>query len=157
MKSVVLGIFILSSLACPLAAQELNGEFDAMIARKLSGAEIREAFEDKTHEGVYQFPDYHYGEDGHYTEYHHPDGTSDYKEYELGVIKGRWRIEDDAICYGYQDSRINGACFQMYLQGTCYYQFTSQKSEDGSWHQSVYWNARSVIDGTIANCNPMVG
>ena len=90
-----------------------------------------------------------------FTEYHRPNGKTDYIETGADTVKGEWKvIGGDKICYTYPgNTTFNQTyCFFVYENDGCYYSYAfAQMTLKGpmSWD---YWTSRAVSKGSGASC-----
>lgn len=135
----------LSAMSLSVQAQTMPYEF--MVGNKpLSDAELQAAFKGVTHIGYYRF------ERGEldtrsFAETTHSDGAVEHVQGKE-VLTGRWRINDDLICYAYDIAQPIEFCFNIYQVGNCYYHvaMTNGGSPLGRW------TARSTPEGEEPNC-----
>ena len=148
------------AIAVPATAQSgndgLNDYYlpDIEDTRSLDGQGLLAVFSGQTHRGTYSFLrkdiiTYAFSE----TTY--ADGRVKHiqKSHVKEVIdSGQWEIEDDTICYDYDNERLRQACFRIYVVGNCYYHY--QVSVEG--FPASGFTARSVIKGERPDCEPSV-
>lgn len=89
-----------------------------------------------------------------YTEFHSPEGWTDYKEGPQ-IEKGVWTlVGEDKICYNYPGSEYYAQtyCFFVYETGGCYYKYTWQNMTLNGPRNWDSWSSRAVRKGSGANC-----
>jgi len=142
------------TLSLPAAAQFDTDYYVPNIetTHKLTADELRAVFSGKTHNGTYSFlrsdiKTYAFTE----TTFANGDVKHVQKTRDKELIDtGDWEIEDDTICYDYDDKRLRQACFRIYVVGNCYYHY--QVSVQG--FPASGFSARSVIKGENPSCEP---
>ncbi|MEP1231030.1 MAG: hypothetical protein ABJG88_10180 [Litorimonas sp.] len=151
------GLCLISVLIAPIAAAQLDSDYylpDLETTQTLDAAGLQTVFSGKTHLGTYSFlrediSTYAFSEttfsDGRIE---HIQQTHEKKQ----VDTGQWEIEDDRICYDYDDPRLHQACFTIYVVGNCYYHH--QVEVQG--YPASGFTARSVIKGERPNCEPPI-
>ena len=148
------------ALACagPAAAQEADAPHpgshlpDPRVDVPLDGAELSEAFTNRTHRGSYSFRRPNIGtfafeetttDDGR-TVHVHGDKTD----------LGTWRVRANVICFVYEDwdsrSGQHTACFNIYKRGNCFYHYNLPRGRVGAGR----FTARSVHKGETPDCEP---
>lgn len=127
---------------------------DVEISEPLTQQELRVAFSGKTHRGTYSFLRNDIDTYA-FTETTHEDGRILHVQTTSGKAiedTGQWEIDENRICYDYDDARLRQACFEIYVLGNCYYHY--QVEVQG--FPTKGFTARSVIKGETANCDPSV-
>ncbi len=151
MNHPCLKLFPLLILLCPLPATAQNQQTDIRPqAQRLVGEDIRAQFQGKTHEGAYNFT-FQGRAQNSYVETHDPKGRVVYKEGDVEA-KGVWFINEDTLCFVYQDDLLNGGCFRVYQVENCFYYYSDQIREVEGELDQDYWTARSVIQGETPQC-----
>jgi len=152
------GVFVVMGLiiGAPATAQSDRNYYvpDIEDTRSLNAKELRSVFSGKTHRGTYSFLR---GDIDTYafSETTFSDGRVEHKQKDRTkelLDTGQWEIEDDTICYDYDDKRLRQACFRIYVVGNCYYHY--QVSIQG--FPASGFTARSVINGERPDCEPSV-
>ena len=109
----------------------------------LEGEALRALFQDRLHEGYYDFkikPDGDYA----FSEMMNADGTT--LHIRDGVESaGRWRIMSNVVCFTYDD--LSGGCFNLYQRGNCNYAYSIESRD---------FVAVTVADDEPPNCEPPV-
>lgn len=144
--SLVAFLFLMTS------SSAYGGEkFDFMVDNKpLNEAELKKAFKGVTHYGFYRFnrdniPTHKF------TETTYADGRVEHVQGEE-VLKGRWSIKKNRMCYRYYDIWEQEMCFDMYRVGTCYYHVI--RTSGGN--RTLDWTARSTPKHQEPDCDPAV-
>jgi len=94
-----------------------------------------------------------------FSEKHHKDGTTDYKE---GPIKSKgiwYTLGERKICYKYPNDPNMGpqiSCFWVYKQDTCYYGYGINNMTLKGPRSFDDWSARWVVKGSGGNCDAPV-
>jgi len=127
---------------------------DIETTQTLDADGLMAVFSGKTHLGTYSFLR---GDINTYafTETTFADGRIEHiqKTHEKQIIDtGQWEIEDDRICYDYDDPRLRQACFKIYVVGNCYYHY---QIEVQGFPASGF-TARSVVKGERPSCDPAI-
>ena len=109
----------------------------------LEGEALRELFDDKLHEGYY---DYRAKPDGDFafTEMMNSDGTTLHTRDGL-ASPGRWSIMSNVVCFRYED--LGGGCFNLYQRGNCNYAYSIESRD---------FVAVTVAGDEPPNCEPPV-
>jgi len=127
---------------------------DIETAPSLTEEGLLSAFSGQTHLGTYSFLRDNIDTVA-FTETTFEDGRirhvqkSSQKEH---VDTGQWELEDDNICYDYDNPGLTQACFKIFVVGNCYYHY--QTSVQG--FPAFGFTARSVIKGERPNCDPAI-
>jgi hypothetical protein len=144
------------SLICLALAMPVTGaaqNTDEMTL--LTGNDLRAAFAGRTHFGTYK----EYREltgTNQFTEKMSADGTTDYKEGEMRLT-GRWNIvNDDNMCFLYDD--FPGLhCFMMFQSGTCIYGYNPDWVSGDRPLRGNAWTVKSVRNGDVSTCDDLIG
>ncbi len=94
-----------------------------------------------------------------FSEFHHPDGTTDYVE---GPVKSRgiwYTLGKHKICYKYPNDANMGtgiSCFWVYKQDTCYYSYGIDAMSLNGPRRFEDWGARWIIKNTGGSCDEPV-
>ncbi len=146
--------FIVSiCLGAALLSPSAFGDSSKTPKSYLTGDALRSVFEDTTMSGEYRT---FRGETQtfRYTEYHDPNGTSDYTEGDRNE-PGVWYIlGGDKICYRYPQSKRHTRtyCFVVYNFEGCYYKFSQyDMTPRGPRHWDL-WTSRAVRQGHGGSC-----
>lgn len=124
------------------------------LAHQLVGDELLKAIEGQTHDGSYNF-DIQGLASQFYEETHHADSRLTYRE-SGQVYKGAWIIDNDSLCFFYDDPGINGGCYRVYRIRNCYYFYNKFRPYVPDEPDRPYWTARSVIKGDVPECEAAV-
>ena len=151
-KMVLLIVLISVGYGAPAVAQSISPETpdnesplqappDIKNKIPLEGDALLDILEDRTHTGYYEFlrvPDGEYA----FTEHINADGTS--LHIRDGIeSRGRWKARANVVCFEYDD--LNGGCFTIYKQGTCYYAYAISTKR---------FVAVLTLDNGPASCEP---
>jgi len=123
--------------------------------QRITGENLQKVYSGQTMVGEYVTRQ---GGINHYkfTEYHDPDGTTDYIETDADTVKGVWKIiGGDKICYTYPGNSTfdKTYCFFVYENDGCYYSYAlGQMTLNGpmSWD---YWTSRAISKGSGNSCS----
>jgi len=146
-----------SALHSTAANAQLDSNYyvpDIETTTSLDAEGLLAVFSGKTHLGTYSFlrgdiSTYAFTE----TTFANGDVRHVQKTYEKEIIDlGQWEIEDDRICYEYDDPRLRPACFRIYVVGNCYYHYQTEVSG----FPASGFTARSVIKGERPDCEPAI-
>lgn len=121
----------------------------------LTGEALSDAFGGKTHYGTYKEFRQKTGTNK-FTEVMSADGRTDYKEGPQRLI-GRWAVvNDDNMCFVYED--FPGThCFIMFLSGTCIYGYNPELVRNGRPLYDNAWTVKSVRKGDVSTCDDLIG
>jgi len=104
-----------SAARCILAGLALLAAGAAGAAERLTGAQIRQAFEGNTVTGRYT------GSNLPFSEYHHPDGRALGHNRNLPNTDACWTTTEDAVCYYYgPPDKRRTYCFTIETSGALY-------------------------------------
>lgn len=100
----------LAAMACLLLSASPSGA-----AERLTGEQIRQAFEGNTVTGLYS------GSNLPFSEFHHPDGRASGHNRNLPNSDACWITTDDAVCYYYGPPETRRTyCFTIERSGSLY-------------------------------------
>jgi hypothetical protein len=122
---------------------------------RLTGKHLYNAFIGQTMDGIYKQARERSGTN-EFTESFYADGTTYYREGKY-ADDGRWRINDDIICFSYADTQYGvDSCFIVYSSGTCLYSFNPRNVRNGKPINSNAWSAKTLIRGDVSSCDNLI-
>ena len=149
------GFLLIAPVFLSISAQAQNQQTDIRPnALRVMGDELKAQFEDKTHQGAYNFTFQGIAQNT-YVETHFPDGRVTYREGEFEA-GGRWFINEDNLCFVYPNTDMTGGCFRVYKVENCFYYYSNQLREVEDELDQDYWTARSVLDGETPECDAAI-
>ncbi len=153
MRYIARPLIAVFCLLLPLTTQAQSGDLDEFYpdvdyASPLSEAALSSVFKGKTHQGSYNFLN------NNITTFAFEETTAAnglIRHVQQGKVDtGQWTLDEDTICYDYDDPNLRQACFRIYKRGNCYYHY--QVSAEG--RARFGFTARTIIAGDTANCEP---
>lgn len=144
---------VLVLCAVPVAAAAQSQKTDIRPhANRVVGEELRAEFEGITHDGAYNFTTE--GDPRRfYTETTHAGGRATYSD-PTGVSHGDWQVDNDLLCFAYDQDSLTGGCFRVYKVGNCFYYYSDSVVFTRDELDREYWTARSVKAGEEPSCDP---
>ncbi len=137
-----------------LPSPDLGGPNDDM--QRLKGNALWDAISGTTLLGIYRGKRPSSGTP-HFTEYHDPDGTTQYRE---GGVSGpgRWAIIQDRLCFAYKDILTPGPhCFVIIQSGNCLFNYRSIIIENDLPTHPDLWSSKAVPKGQVSTCDTPIG
>ena len=127
--------------------------------RWIKGDELKALFFNQTAIGEYHSVNGGIKSD-QFTEYHRPDGTTDYIELGQKTEKGLWwLVGGDRICYRYPGNKVFNRtyCFFIFKREQCYYNYSFGAMSLKGPRNPDWWTSRFIIKGKGGSCEAPVG
>lgn len=123
---------------------------NAQAMTQLRGEALRTAYAGQTHISVYRYYIEGYG-DLEFVEVYSVDGTLTYQAGDV-TATGRWRTENDRICFDYDGATLLSSCFAVFIEDGCFFSYMFGANGKPTGVAERKWWIRAHIEGTEPDC-----